>query len=292
MSTCSARRTAARRPGILSRASRRSRGPSTTTSFRATACQLPLRAFRRRHDQWRRHNDIIDGGDGADLLDGGAGNDRIYAADETVLSNDIIVGGSGTGDTVDYFGASGGVSVDLTANTSGGAAAGDTFTAVENVNGYYYGDTLRPAANGYAFGDRGNDFIFDSTGTEHLRGGRDTDYLSDNQFGEDGLRDIFILENGLGADNIAGFNSGSNANSDRFWLPEDMFSGLSHNAQGVLAAGYFINKAGDHNATAAHAQLIYQGDSHAIWFDQDGTGGGAAVKIAALAFGPGDPSER
>ncbi|MEQ8699842.1 MAG: calcium-binding protein [Bauldia litoralis] len=230
-------------------------------------------------------NDILDGGDGADILDGGAGNDRIYAADDTNFSPDIIVGGSGN-DTVDYFGSMGGVHVDLTANTASGAAIGDTFTAVENVNGYYYDDTLRPGANGHAFGDRGNDVLYDSTGTEVLRGGRGTDILSDNKFGEDGLRDIFVLENGFGSDVVFGFNSGDTANSDRFWLPEDMFAGLNHNAAGVLSLGYFVNKDSDHNATAAHAQLIYQGDTHAIWYDEDGTGGGAAVQIATLVLGP------
>jgi Ca2+-binding RTX toxin-like protein len=235
----------------------------------------------------RGGNDVLDGGDGADILDGGANNDVIYAADETGLFSDIIIGGSGN-DTVDYFGATSGVTVDLTANTSGGAAAGDSFTSVENVNGYYYDDTLRPGPNGRAFGDRGADTIYDSTGTEVLRGGRGADTLSDIQFGEDGLRDIFVLENyGDGTfDTIHGFTTVSGSAADLFWLPKTMFPGLSANAQGVLASGYFINAATNHAATAAHAQLIYQQDTKSIWYDANGTGGGAAVKVATLAAGP------
>jgi Ca2+-binding RTX toxin-like protein len=235
----------------------------------------------------RGGNDVLDGGDGADILDGGANNDIIYAADETGLFNDIIVGGSGN-DTVDYFGAASGVAVDLTANTSGGAAAGDSYTSLENVNGYYYDDTLRPGPNGRAFGDRGADTIYDSTGTELLRGGRGADILSDIQFGEDGLRDIFVLESyGDGTfDTILGFTTASGAAADLFWLPKSMFGGLSANAEGVLASGYFINAANNHAATAAHAQLIYQQDTASIWYDADGTGGGAAVKVAVLAPGP------
>ncbi len=235
----------------------------------------------------RGGNDILDGGDGADLLDGGSGNDIIYAADVTGTFSDIIVGGSGN-DTVDYFGATAGVSVDLTANTSGGAAAGDSYNSVENVNGTYHNDTLRPAPNGRAFGDRGADTIYDSTGTEVLRGGRGADILSDIQFGEDGLRDIFVLESyGDGTfDTIHGFTTAGGANADLFWLPKTMFSALSANAQGVLASGYFINAANNHAATAAHAQLIYEQSTKTIWYDADGTGGGAAVKLAVLASGP------
>ena len=229
-------------------------------------------------------NDVLDGGDGADILDGGAGDDLIYAADDITLAKDIIVGGSGTGDTVSYYGANGGVTVDLTTGDSISGTGGDTYTGVENVVGSYYGDTLRPAANGSAFGDRGGDTIHDSTGTEILRGGRDNDLLSDIGHSEDGHRDIFVLENfGDGSfDYIQGFTSGTFASSDRFWLPDDMFAGLAHNAQGVLNANYFINTNGNHNANAAHAQLIYQGDTHTLWYDADGTNGGTAVKVAEL----------
>jgi Ca2+-binding RTX toxin-like protein len=232
----------------------------------------------------RGGNDIIDGGDGADLLDGGAGNDLIYSADETSLSNDIIVGGAGK-DTVSYFGADSGVIVDLTANTSGGAALGDSYASVENVIGTYHDDVLRPAAGGTAFGDRGNDTIYDVSGSsEVLRGGRGNDTLSDS----DSVRDHFVLENyGDGTfDTVSGFNSGGAANNDQFWLVKNMFAGLNADAQGVLATGYFINANNNHNATAAHAQLIYQGDTKSIWYDADGTGSGAAVKIATLTGGP------
>ncbi len=37
---------------------------------------------------------------------------------------------------------------------------------------------------------------------------------------------------------------------------------------------------------SANAQLIYQGNTHEVWFDADGTGSGAAVKVAALNAGP------
>lgn len=236
----------------------------------------------------RGGKDVIDGGDGADLLDGGAGDDLIYAADETALSADIIVGGAGK-DTISYFGANGSVNVDLTTNSSAGRAQGDSYTSVVNVIGTYYSDTLRPATGGMAFGDRGDDLIRDSTGTEILRGGRGADTLYDSVFlGDDGLRDIFVLENyGDGTwDIIGGFNSGG-ANNDQFWLAKSMFKELSANAQGILNTGYFINSGANHNATAAHAQLIYQGNTHQIWYDKDGTGSGAAVQIATLTVATG-----
>ena len=229
----------------------------------------------------RGGNDVLDGGDGADILDGGGGDDILYAADETAASGDIVVGGSGN-DTVDYFGALSGVSVDLTANTSGGAAAGDSYTGVENVNGYYFNDTLRPGPNGRAFGDRGDDTIYDSTGTEVLRGGRGADILSDVQFGEDGLRDIFVLEVGFGMDIVLGFSQSSSAAGDRFWLQEGQFD-IAHNANGTIVFGQILN-ATSSAATNASQRLIFDQDpgDRILYYDPDGNGSAAPVAIAKL----------
>lgn len=73
---------------------------------------------------------ILDGGSGDDLLEGGGGAD-------------VLIGGAGT-DTATYANATAGVVATLTAAlvASAGDAAGDTFSAVENVTGSTFADTL------------------------------------------------------------------------------------------------------------------------------------------------------
>lgn len=232
-------------------------------------------------------NDILIGDEGADKLYGGDGNDRLRPGDATKAEADQLFGGAGN-DWVDYSDAGAAVQVNLRTGVGALRAEGDTYDSIENVQGSAYGDILVAGHNGRAYGGNGDDSIYDGTGTEILRGGRGSDTLSDIQFGEDGLRDIFVLENyGDGSfDTVVGFNSGGAATSDQFWLAKNMFAALSANAQGVLASGYFINAATNHNATAAHAQLIYQGNTKEIWYDADGTGAGGAVKIAVLNSGP------
>ena len=99
------------------------------------------------------HNDHLIGNSGTNMIYGGAGNDEISAgAGYDYLygqdGNDVMRGGSGStylGDTFDggngtdrvtYTDSNVGVTVDLAAGKgSGGDAAGDWYTSVENVSG-------------------------------------------------------------------------------------------------------------------------------------------------------------
>ncbi|NKJ44575.1 calcium-binding protein [Novosphingobium sp. SG720] len=146
-------------------------------------------------------NDVLRGGDGNDTLYGdGAwtttgkrtwvdtvtlnyGNDTL----EGGLGNDRLNGGLGL-DTATYVHASGAVTVDLGLGTATGADGNDTLTAIENINGSAYADTLIGDAgdnliNGMGGADRmiggaGNDtFVIDNKGdqvTENTGGGIDT----------------------------------------------------------------------------------------------------------------------
>ena len=97
-----------------------------------------------------------------------------------------------------------------------------------------------PGPNGRAYGGWGDDFIYDGAGTEVLRGERGADHLIDDAgvfHPEDGLRDIFVLEVGLGMDTIQGFHPSAGAAGDRIWLQEGQFSSPTISTAAHLAAG-------------------------------------------------------
>jgi Ca2+-binding RTX toxin-like protein len=109
-------------------------------------------------------SDLIRGGSGADVIRGGTGNDVIDGG----TGADKMNGESGI-DTLSYLYSIGGVTINLATNTaSGGDAAGDTFSKVENIIGSELADTL--AGNSVA------NQIEGSGGADTLdgAGGRDT----------------------------------------------------------------------------------------------------------------------
>ncbi|MCP9481141.1 hypothetical protein NNA36_04120 [Shimia sp. CNT1-13L.2] len=114
---------------------------------------------------------VIDGNDGDNTIHGGAGADTID-------------GGDGT-DRASYLLSNGAVQVNLNiAVQSGGHAAGDVLSGIENLRGSIFGDTLigltGPNPNGsndnVHFGEAGHDWIEDVFGqnTLHGEGGNDT----------------------------------------------------------------------------------------------------------------------
>ncbi|MEM9682587.1 MAG: cadherin domain-containing protein, partial [Pseudomonadota bacterium] len=140
-------------------------------------------------------NDQLDGGDGDDTLSGGEGDDVLIGG----VGADDLDGGVGL-DTISYSGSSAGVSVNLAAGTaSGGDAAGDTFSGIENITGSDHNDVLTGDAgdnvltggqgDDTAFGGAGDDtYVFgDGDGSDSFDGGggswTDTVQLS----GKDGL---------------------------------------------------------------------------------------------------------
>ena len=110
-------------------------------------------------------NDEISGGDGNDTLAGGAGNDTIVGG----AGGDSLEGGAGN-DTADYSSSGAGVNINLIAGAgSGGDAAGDTLTQIENLVGSHYGDVL--------FGDDGANALYGGDGIDVLQGGAGPDVL-------------------------------------------------------------------------------------------------------------------
>ncbi|WP_349601045.1 cadherin-like domain-containing protein [Azospirillum argentinense] len=124
-------------------------------------------------------NDVLVGGGGNNVLFGGAGDDRLYVDTQTAS----LDGGAGN-DTV-YARYSGGVTLDLSASIElfNGSVGSDTVTAVnassaveliggdgdDSLTGGAYADSLR--------GDNGNDWLDGGDGNDTLSGGNGNDWL-------------------------------------------------------------------------------------------------------------------
>ena len=128
-------------------------------------------------------NDSLIGNGGANSLAGAGGNDTLIGG----AGADNLDGGADN-DTADYSASAAAVKVDLAAGSgSGGAAAGDSLTRIENVIGSVGNDSLigNSGANALA-GDGGNDALFGHRGDDRLDGGAGSDSLRGG-FGNDTL---------------------------------------------------------------------------------------------------------
>ena len=158
-------------------------------------------------------DDDLEGGAGNDYLEGGEGNDWLSGG----AGADLLTGGPGA-DTISYAGSDAAVDIRLSAgHASGGHAAGDVFSGVENIIGSAHNDRLAGDANdneltGGAGDDRlyggrggGNDRLTGGEGDDWLYGGTGDDTLSGGA-GED------QLTGGAGSDTFA-FSPGDSLGS-------------------------------------------------------------------------------
>lgn len=129
-------------------------------------------------------DNILFGGGGSDQLYGHQGQDSLYgdAGDDRLeggLGADLLDGGAG-GDTAVYSAATAGVVVDLALPVQNrGAAAGDRFTAVENIEGSAFADVLAGTRGGNQIaGGAGNDILNGRGGADWLTGGSGFDWAS------------------------------------------------------------------------------------------------------------------
>ena len=113
-------------------------------------------------------SDSLTGNSGANVLDGGNGNDTLAG----LGGADKLVGGEGL-DTADYQASSEGVTINLANGlASGGDAAGDTFSGIENVSGSNADDVITGSAGANVLnGNGGNDTIEGGAGADTMDGG-------------------------------------------------------------------------------------------------------------------------
>ena len=120
-------------------------------------------------------NDTLTGNAGANVLAGWAGDDVLRGG----AGADKLDGGTGA-DTASYYGGTVGVSVNLAAGTgSGGDAQGDTYVAIDNVNGTQGNDSLSGNAGANILvGWGGDDVLRGGAGADRLDGGAGSDTVS------------------------------------------------------------------------------------------------------------------
>ncbi len=260
-------------------------------------------------------NDSLYGGDGDDSLNGGADNDRLSGdAGADSLNggdgNDVLYGGAGY-DTLDggtgadtMYGGGGNDTYyvdnagDVVSEESTGAGIDDgggdrvmstiSYTLgnfIENLNllgsadingtgNYGIGNGLNGnSGNNVLSGLGGNDTLNGADGNDTLIGGQGNDVLN----GGNGA-DIFVFA-------AANFANGLDTVQD-FVHGTDLlrFSAFDYG----FTAGHSLSPSeftAGSSAVGSSAQFIWDASTHTLYWDDDGTGGDAAVAIAVFNAG-------
>lgn len=118
-------------------------------------------------------NDKLTGNSAVNVLDGGNGDDTLAG----LGGGDKLIGGNGS-DTADYSASASAVFMSV-AGGSGGDAAGDQLSSIENLIGSGLNDVLSGDANANKLsGGDGDDVIEGGAGADTMDGGDGTDTLS------------------------------------------------------------------------------------------------------------------
>lgn len=217
--------------------------------------------------------DLLRGGDGNDYLRGDAGNDRHYGDDgddrlDGSLGSDLLHGGAGS-DIVEYYGAEGGVAVNLALGLVVEAAAGggtqsayvDRLVSIENAAGSFFSDLLIGSGTAnLLIGDTGDDALYGRGGADRLCGGPGADRLE----GGDGA-DLFLFRDGDfdgvgGADVITDFDGDSGDRIDLSGIDADRGTFYEDDAFVFVGAAAFSGVAGELRVAAYDGGWEVTGD--------------------------------
>jgi serralysin len=205
-------------------------------------------------------NDIGYGGAGDDYVAGRDGNDTLYGGD----NNDVMDGGIGL-------------------DTLRGDAGDDYLIGGADADTIYGGDgagNVGDIGDRWLGGDGGDDIIFGNLGTDRLSGGAGNDVLTggegfDYMTGEAGI-DTFVynaLSDGSISEQIGDWQGGV----DELRIDASAFGGGL--VAGALAANRLVIGT---VANQAFGQFLYNAGNGVLYWDADGTGGGAAVAFTRL----------
>jgi Ca2+-binding RTX toxin-like protein len=221
-------------------------------------------------------SETLTGNNNAQQILGRSGNDTLNAAggNDTLSGNagaDKLLGGTGK-DTASYS-SDGAVTVALDKSLKAtGAAAGDTFSSIENLTGSTAndrlgGNSIANVINGSAGNDRisaksGNDTVIGGTGKDTLTGGRGADKFQ-------------YTKSTHGGDKIADFGS-----SDFFVFEGSAFKLGTFSGQ--LKSAHFESRKSGHLADDKNDYFIFDESVDQLWFDANGNGTGGATMIADI----------
>ena len=231
--------------------------------------------------------DTLQGGDGIDTLqrttDGGQGNLVLnqFLASNGIERVNLDAGGSNR----NIDGNANDNNLDFSATTllSGsvfGQGGNDTITATNSATRTYDGGAGNDLLNGGSAADNliggtGADTISGGGGNDTIVGGAGADSLTGG-----GGSDRFVFNNSSeGLDTITDFDPTATT-GDLFNVSSSGFATIG--GLGTLAASRFTIGA---TATTASQRFIYDSSNGNLWFDSDGTGSTAQVKIAQLSTG-------
>ncbi len=178
-------------------------------------------------------NDTISGNSAANNLRGGNGNDTLNGKG----GNDVLIGGAGGdnlnggnnagyGDTASYVGSNAGININLASGTaSGGHAAGDVLTGIENITGSGFADQITGdnqanrlvGANGAdtLFGLGGADILQGNNGDDTIIGGAGADQIIGGANNSIGDTASYVGSNaGININLASGTASGGHATGD------------------------------------------------------------------------------
>jgi Ca2+-binding RTX toxin-like protein len=247
--------------------------------------------------------DNLTGGQDADLLIGNAGDDRLSGGDGDDLlaggaGGDTLMGGLGS-DTASYADARNGVVASLTDTTMNtGDAENDRYSQIENLTGTKFDDSLfghqgvnqlqGGGGNDLLSGMDGADQLFGEAGNDRLLGGEKADSL----FGGDGQDQLFggfgydTLTGGSDADSFCfeGLNTGLDTITDFEHGVDKIGLGSDFGLSSLATLGFFSGSRPV--AAGSGPAILWDDDDSIILFDADGSGKGAAVKIAVLEQHP------
>jgi Ca2+-binding RTX toxin-like protein len=217
--------------------------------------------------------DTLSGLAGNDVLDGGADNDQLFGDS----GNDILTGGAGADtldggigtDTASYAGSDLGITVNLLTNVNtGGHAAGDQISNVENVTGSAIADTITGNALANTLnGGGGDDTLDGGEGVDVLIGGGGADQMT----GGLGIDYASYRESSAGVTiNLASnLNTGGDAEGDTLFGIERVWgSNHSDSITGNSAANYLYGYSGQDtlNGMSGNDYLVGGGEADTFVF--------------------------
>lgn len=239
--------------------------------------------------------DLLLGGDGSDTLTGGTGNDTLDGGsgdDRAMFSgarNDYIITTLGDGSVTVTDKVAGRDGIDLLRDvqviqfvdqTLDLPLPPDPVVPLSTnlvLTGTQKADRLTGGSgNDQLSGSGGNDILVGGSGSDTLRGGAGIDSLR----GEAG-KDVFMFDtrpSSSNSDKLLDFRM----DEDVIWLDDKFFKGIgkgSLDKPGKLVKAAFWKGAKAHDASD---RIIYDSSKGVLYYDPDGTGAAAQIKIATL----------